>query len=86
MFLIAPFAAIAVASLLTIADAAVRGWNAARNLRADADRQDSLRQIVVRFEDQVQMARMPALRPATVNAGRRQRQGARSPERLRAVA
>ena len=60
--LVALFATVAVASALTIADAAVRSRSALRCLRGEIARGDALRMITVTM-DGIESARMPALRP-----------------------
>ncbi len=85
--LVALFATIAVASAVSLADAAVRGRNAFRLLRGDLARIDGVRRVTVQFETNEAPARMPALRPATVSATRSSpRRTVRAPERLRAAA
>jgi len=86
LLLAALFAALAIASALTLADAVVRGWNAFRLLRGDLARIDALRNVTVRIEGDYSPARMPALRPAAVSAARLSRRTVRAPERLRAAA
>lgn len=66
--LVTLFATIAVASVVTLADAAVRGRNAFRLVRGDMARAVSDRRMTVTFMDTLAETRMPALRP--VRAGR----------------
>jgi hypothetical protein len=84
--LVALFATVALASAVTLADAAVRGRNAFRLLRGDLARIDGLRRVTVRFEGVTGGSAMPALRPAPVSAVRSSRRTVRAPERLRAAA
>ena len=86
--LVALFATIALASAVTLADAAVRGRNAFRLLRGDLARIDAVRRVTVEFADIETAQRMPALRAAPVKAGRSVARPARvrAPERLRAAA
>ena len=85
--LIALFATVAVASAVSLADAAVRGRNAFRLLRGDLARIDAVRRVTVQFADVETAQRMPALRTAPVKAGRSTRPvRGRTPERLRAAA
>jgi hypothetical protein len=86
--LVALFATIALASAVTLADAAVRGRNAFRLLRGDLARIDTLRRVTVEFADMEAAQRMPALRAVPVKAGRSATRPARgrTPERLRAAA
>ncbi len=85
--LVALFATVAVASVVTLADAAARGRNAFRLLRGDLARIDGLRQVTVRLEGENALERFPALRPAAFSATRSsQHRKARAPERLRAAA
>ncbi len=74
ILLVALFAAVAVASALTLADAAVRGRTAVRQVRGELARCEAIRMITVTFEDFSGSAadgpRMPALRPACVSASR----------------
>ncbi len=86
LLLAALFAALAVASAVTLADAVVRGRNAFRLLRGDLARIDAVRTVTVRFEGDHAPARMPALRPAGVSAARLSRRTLRAPEPLRAAA
>lgn len=67
--LVALFAAVAIASVLTLADAAVRGRTAVRLVRGELARSDERRAVSVTMEG-VEGPRMPALRPATLSAGR----------------
>jgi hypothetical protein len=84
--LVALFAAIAAASALTIADAAVRGRSALRLLRGELARNDAVRMITVTM-DGAEGPRMPALRQSPLSAVRSARRCAvRAPERLRAAA
>ena len=83
--LVALFATIAVASAVTLADAAVRSRNAFRLLRGDLARIESVRQVTVRFEGINASAPMPALRAAAVSR-HSARRPASPPERLRAAA
>jgi|GEM_PF-4430116 len=80
------FAALAVASAFTLADAAVRGRNAFRLLRGDLARIDAVRNVTVRIEGNNALVRMPALRPAAVSSARSSRRTQRTPERLCAAA
>lgn len=85
--LVALFATVALASAISLADAAVRGRNAFRLLRGDLARIDGVRRVTVQFAGLEAPARMPALRPAAVSAARSsQRRTVRAPERLRAAA
>ena len=83
--LVALFATVALASAVSLADAAVRGRNAFRLLRGDLARIDSVRRVTVRFEGVTATAPMPALRNAPVSQ-RSTRRPARSPKPLRAAA
>ena len=62
--LVALFATVALASAVSLADAAVRGRNAFRLLRGDLARTDDVRRVTVQFVGEEAPARMPALRPA----------------------
>lgn len=85
--LVALFATVALASVASLADAAVRGRNAFRLLRGDLARIDGLREVTVRFEGGETPARMPALRPTALSAARSSsRRTVPAPERLRAAA
>ena len=84
--LVALFATIALASAVTLADAAVRGRNAFRLLRGDLVRIDAVRRVTVQFADIEAAQRMPALRAVPVKAGRSASRRVRAPERLRAAA
>lgn len=64
ILLVALFATIAAASVITLADAAVRGRNAFRLVRGDMTRINADRFVSVTFADYAESARMPALRPA----------------------
>lgn len=80
------FAVVAVASMLTLADCAVRGRNAFRQVRLELARSDAVRIITVTM-DGAEGARMPALRPAALSAGRpSQRRTARVSAPLRVAA
>ena len=83
--LTALFATIALASVVTLADAVVRSRNAIRLLRGDLARIDNVRRVTVVFDGEQTRARMPALRP-TPGAVRAARRPSRAPERLRAAA
>lgn len=84
--LVALFATVAVASALTIADAAVRGHSALRSLRVENARGDALRMITVTMEG-IEGTRMPALRSVpAVSARSARRCAVRSPAPMRAAA
>lgn len=86
ILLTALFVTIALASTVTLADAAVRSRNAIRLLRGDLARIDAVRRVTVAFEGQPVPAGIPALRITLKGAARSVRRPARSPERLRAAA
>ncbi|MGN3975391.1 hypothetical protein [Tsuneonella sp. SYSU-LHT278] len=80
------FAVVAITSALTLADCAVRGRNAFRHVRRELARSDAVRMITVTM-DGADGARMPALRPVTLSAGRpSQRRTARVSAPLRVAA
>jgi hypothetical protein len=80
------FATVAVASALTLADAVVRGRTAVRQVRDELARCEAVRMITVTM-DGAEGARMPALRPAVLSAGRSpQRRAVRGSASLRAAA
>lgn len=62
ILLVTLFAAVAFASVLTLADAAVRGRNAFRLVSGDAARMNADRRVTVTFVDSAPEQRMPALR------------------------
>ena len=70
---LALLATVAVASVLALADAAVRGRNAFRLLRGDMARLASDRQITVTFADVAGNSAMPVLRPVSANRVSRRR-------------
>jgi len=84
--LVALFATVALASAVSLADAAVRGRNAFRLLRGDLARIDEVRRVTVQFVGVEAPARMPALRPAVSAVRSSQRRTARALEPLRAAA
>ena len=80
------FVTVAVASALTLADAVVRGRTAVRQVRDELARCEAVRMITVTM-DGTEGARMPALRPAILSAGRSsQRRTARVSAPMRAAA
>jgi hypothetical protein len=84
--LVAFFATLALASVVTLADAAVRGRNAFRLLRAEMGRIDDGRRVAVWFEGMEASARKPARRPVAIVTARATPRNTRAPERLRAAA
>jgi hypothetical protein len=84
--LVALFATVAVASILTIADAAVRGRSALRLLRGELARSAAVRVITVTI-DGAEDPRVPALRPGPLSPARTARRCAmRAQAPLRAAA
>lgn len=85
-FLLALLATVAVASVVTLVDAAVRGRNAFRLLRGDMARLDSDRRISVTFVDTAETARMPALRAVSAVRSSPRRTARAGSQPLRAAA
>lgn len=71
ILLVALFAAIAVASAVTLADAAVRGRNAVRLLRGELRRAGSVRRVTVSFDREPAVLPLPPLRSLAISARRR---------------
>jgi hypothetical protein len=84
--LVALFAAVAVTSVITLADAAVRGRNAFRLLRMDSAQVDGERRVTVRFEGEDMWQPLPALRPLSVRGARGSRRVVWTAKPLRAAA
>lgn len=86
ILLVALFAAVAIASATTLADAAVRGRNAFRLLRGDLARANEQPRVTVRFEGEDQWQPLPALRPISVRGARGARRVVWTAKPLRAAA
>lgn len=71
ILLVALFAAIAVASAVTLADAAVRGRNAVRLLRGELRQAGSVRRVTVSFDREPAVLPLPPLRSLAISARRR---------------
>ena len=84
--LVALFAAVAVTSVATLADAAVRGRNAFRLLRSERVSADEDRRVTVRFEGEDMWQPLPALRPLAVRGARGARRVVWTAKPLRAAA
>ena len=84
--LVALFAAIALASAATLADAAVRGRNAFRLLRGDLARIDAVREVTVRFAGEDAWKPLPVLRPVAVRGVRGTRRVVWAAQPLRVAA
>ena len=71
ILLVALFLVIAVASAVTLADAAVRGRNSVRLLRGDLARIDTVRRVTVSYAAEPEALPMPPLRSLAISARRR---------------
>ena len=86
ILLVALFATVALASIVTLADSIVRSRLALRQLRGDLVGNDLVRMVTVTMDGEGDV-RMPALRVVPVSAGRRSpRRTLRAPAQLRAAA
>lgn len=81
ILLAALFVAAALGCAAVLADSAVRGRNAFRQLRGQLTRLEAAPQIRVTFAEPVRGAALPALRSRALSAGRPARRPARSPVR-----
>jgi uncharacterized membrane protein YecN with MAPEG domain len=86
IMLVSLFAAIAVASVVTLADGVVRGRNAVRLLRGDLARIDAVRRVTVSYECEPELLPLPPLRSLAISARRRVVRPARAAALLRAAA
>ena len=86
ILLAALFAAVAVASAVTLADGFVRGRNAFRLLRGDLARLDAVQRVTVRYESDSEILPLPPLRSLAISARRRVARPARAAAPLRAAA
>lgn len=81
ILLVALFAVATLGSVWVLADSAVRGRNAFRQLRGVLAGAEGPRRTSVRFEDFVRLPALPALRQRGFTAGRQARPKAASPAR-----
>ena len=86
LLLAALFAALAVLSAVTLADAAVRGRNAFRLLRGDLARLDTGRAVTVSYDCENEILPLPPLRSLAISARRRVARPVRAAAPLRAAA
>lgn len=79
ILIVAVFAAAALGSVLVIADSAVRGRNAFRQLHGRLAQFEAPAQVSIRFEEFGARPALPVLRQRALNAARPARRPVRSP-------
>lgn len=86
ILLVALFATVAVASVVSLVDGVVRGRNAFRLLRGDLARLDAVQRVTVSYRDEPEALPLPPLRSLAVSARRRVARQARIAAPVRAAA